>query len=81
MAVSYTHLDVYKRQILLPKEIEQKLTELINSLNLSHGCIDLIFEDNKNNYVFLEINPMGQFKDLSDKCNYQIAKSIAELYL
>lgn len=77
----YANDNVMFEPILLPFDLEQKLEALINTLNLSHGCIDLVFDANSNEYVFLEINPMGQFKDLSDKCNYQIAKSIAELYL
>jgi glutathione synthase/RimK-type ligase-like ATP-grasp enzyme len=77
----YANDNVMFEPITLPVDIEQKLADLINTLNLSHGCIDLVFDANRNDYIFLEINPMGQFKDLSDKCNYQIAKSIVELYL
>lgn len=61
----------------LPKNIEVQLTELMGNLNLNSGSIDLIVDDN-DNYVFLEVNPIGQFRQVSKPCNYYIEKRIAE---
>ena len=45
-------------------------------LNLNSGSLDLIrAADGK--YVFLEINPVGQFGMVSYPCNYNIEKEIA----
>lgn len=45
---------------VLPKDIERKCVDLVKSLNLSFGAIDLILNQ-KNEYVFIEINPNGQW--------------------
>jgi D-alanine-D-alanine ligase-like ATP-grasp enzyme len=47
---------------------------------LDIGSIDMIYTtDNK--YVFLEVNPSGQFLGYSDTCNYCIEKKIAEFLI
>jgi D-alanine-D-alanine ligase-like ATP-grasp enzyme len=46
-------------------------------LNLDTGSIDMIL-DRKNEYVFLEVNPTGQFGWLSKSCNYYIEKEVAK---
>ncbi|MDR1511294.1 MAG: grasp-with-spasm system ATP-grasp peptide maturase [Endomicrobium sp.] len=60
----------------LPKEIEKKLSNLMKSLNLNSGSIDLIYGKDKQFY-FLEINPIGQFGMTSYPCNYYLEKKIA----
>jgi ATP-GRASP peptide maturase of grasp-with-spasm system len=60
----------------LPLEIERKLILLMQKLNLQTGSIDLIFDGN--DYIFLEVNPVGQLDFVSGYCNYQIEKYIAE---
>lgn len=62
----------------LPLEIENKLKTMMNSLNLSTGSIDMIYSQ-ENEYIFLEVNPTGQFGMVSSPCNYFIEKKIAEL--
>jgi glutathione synthase/RimK-type ligase-like ATP-grasp enzyme len=61
----------------LPEIIEEKLNGLFNALNLNCGSIDLIFTSN-DEYLFLEINPVGQFGMVSFPCNYHLEKIIAE---
>lgn len=60
----------------LPSEIEQKLDALMRKLNLNTGSIDMILTP-KNEYVFLEVNPIGQFGMVSYPCNYFLEKKIA----
>jgi len=60
----------------LPKEIEEKLVLLMERLHINCGSFDLIF-DRKEQYVFLEVNPVGQYDWLSQHCNYYIDKKIA----
>jgi ATP-GRASP peptide maturase of grasp-with-spasm system len=61
----------------LEKIIEMKLDKLMINLNLKSGSIDLIV-DEYGNYIFLEVNPIGQFSQVSIPCNYFIEKRIAE---
>jgi ATP-GRASP peptide maturase of grasp-with-spasm system len=64
----------------LPKEIEDKLLQLMNNLDHKVGAIDLIV-DQDDNYIFLEVNPGGQFSFYSDHCNYYLEKEIANQLL
>ena len=61
----------------LPESIILKLKKLMAELNLDTGSIDMIL-DRKNEYVFLEVNPTGQFGWLSKSCNYYIEKEVAK---
>lgn len=63
----------------LPTQIENKLDKLMKLVGLNTGSIDLIYSQNKE-YIFLEINPAGQFGMVSIPNNYNIEKEIA-LYL
>jgi glutathione synthase/RimK-type ligase-like ATP-grasp enzyme len=60
----------------LPKEVEQKISILMNKLDLNCGSLDFI--KSGNNFYFLEINPIGQFLGLSYKTNSNLEKKIAE---
>jgi ATP-GRASP peptide maturase of grasp-with-spasm system len=62
--------------INLPRSIEKKILKFMNKINLNCGSIDLIYSTN-NYYVFLEVNPIGQFGGLSDYCCYDLEKIIA----
>ncbi|WP_169630195.1 grasp-with-spasm system ATP-grasp peptide maturase [Flavobacterium humi] len=61
----------------LPLEIEEKLDVLMKKMDLNSGSIDMIVTP-ENEYVFLEINPVGQFGMTSFPCNYNIEKRIAD---
>jgi ATP-GRASP peptide maturase of grasp-with-spasm system len=62
----------------LPHEIEMKIIDLMKKIGLDNGSIDLIVTPN-NEYVFLEVNPVGQFGMTSYPTNYNIEKFIALL--
>ena len=61
----------------LPLNIEDKLLRLMEKLDLQTGSIDLIL-DKKDEFHFLEVNPIGQFGMTSYPCNYYLEKKIAE---
>lgn len=63
----------------LPNEIERKLHLLMVDLGLESGSADFIV-DEQNQFIFLEVNPVGQFGMTSSPCNYGLEKEIA-LYL
>lgn len=45
-------------------------------IDLNSGSIDMLVSK-KNEYIFLEVNPIGQFAQVSYPCNYYIQKEIA----
>jgi ATP-GRASP peptide maturase of grasp-with-spasm system len=63
----------------LPADIEENLKKLMIKTSINCGVIDLIVTP-ENDYVFLEINPIGQFGLISYNCNYYIEKTIAKYY-
>lgn len=60
----------------LPKDIEEKIHLLMQSLDLNCGSLDFI--KSGNNYYFLEVNTVGQFLGSSVMCNYSLEKEIAD---
>lgn len=61
----------------LPKEIEAKLRELMRFWRLSFGALDMIVTPS-GEYVFLEINPGGQWGWIEDLAGLPISRAIAE---
>ena len=64
----------------LPHLIEKKIHKLFKALGLNTGSVDLI-KSQKGEFVFLEINPMGQFGMVSYPCNYQLEKKVFEFMI
>lgn len=60
----------------LPDHLEEKVIRLMEALDLNCGSLDFIMSGNT--YYFLEVNPVGQFGNLSFDCNYYLEKEIAE---
>lgn len=60
----------------LPKNIKQKIINFMNKISMKSGSIDIIVTPRKEFY-FLEVNPVGQFKQVSYPCNYYLEKEIA----
>ncbi len=60
----YTHPNKIMKYIL-PKEIENKLISFMEYFDLHTGSIDMIKDEN-NNFIFLEVNPQGQFGGRSE---------------
>ena len=62
----------------IPKKIKIKLIKVMKELKLASGSFDIIVTKS-NEYVFLEVNPIGQFSQVSIPCNYFIEKRLAEI--
>jgi hypothetical protein len=60
----------------LPAEVKRRIADLMRDLELEIGMIDLIKRGEE--YIFLEVNPAGQFLFESYVCNFYIEKGIAE---
>lgn len=63
----------------LPYTIEQKLKDLMKNIGINSGVIDIIVTPS-NEYVFLEVNPVGHFGLISYNCNYYLEKKIAKFF-
>ncbi len=64
---------------ILPKTIEAKLDKFMKISKLDTGSIDLAYTI-KDDFVFFEVNPVGQFGMVSNNCNYNLEKEIAKLF-
>ena len=60
----------------LPLEVERKIQNLMNILKLDTCSIDMIRTKDKR-WVFLEVNPEGQFGMVSFPCNYYLEREFA----
>ena len=65
---------------ILPSEISKRLILLLRMLGLHYGCIDLIQQPD-GTYVFLEVNPSGQFLFIEMDTGQPLSKTLAELLL
>lgn len=61
----------------LPKDIEIKIDSLMTDLQLNCGSLDFI-KSRDGKFFFLEINPVGQYGFVSNSCNYNLDKVIAQ---
>ncbi len=55
----------------LPKEMVVKCRKLMKLLKLNSGSLDLIYTKT-NEFIFLEVNPIGQFDNVSKVGNYYL---------
>jgi hypothetical protein len=61
----------------LPLMIENKLLNCTEHFKLESASIDLLINSDAE-YIFLEINPIGQFGKLSQLCNYYLENEIVK---
>jgi glutathione synthase/RimK-type ligase-like ATP-grasp enzyme len=61
---------------LLPEEISIKIDRLMKKLRLKTGSVDMIVTG-ADEFFFLEVNPVGQFLNVSHTCNYNLEKKVA----
>lgn len=63
----------------MPNTLKQQCTELTRRMKLHFGAIDLILTPQQE-YVFLEINPFGQWAWLQENCDIPIAEAHCRLF-
>ncbi len=81
--VDWRHYDIDKtphEKVLLPNEIESKLLDFMNIVNLQYGAIDLI-ETPTGEFVFLEINPAGQWDWVNHLANLSIPSAVLDMMI
>lgn len=62
----------------LPQEIQRKILCFMEAIKLQYGALDLI-ETPEGEFVFLEINPSGQWGWIADLAGLPIPQAVAEM--
>jgi len=62
----------------LPEEVHEECLTLMRELGLRYCAIDLILKPD-GSYVYLEVNPVGQFGWIEDLTGMKITESVAKL--
>lgn len=62
---------------LLPENVRLLIIQLMQLMQLNTGSLDFV-KTRSGRYVFLEVNPVGQYDMTSVPCNYQLDKKIAQ---
>jgi glutathione synthase/RimK-type ligase-like ATP-grasp enzyme len=61
----------------LPLHVQEKLSAMMQRLGLTFGAIDMIKHTN-GDYIFLEVNPQGEWGMIQKYLNYPIGETIAQ---
>lgn len=61
----------------LPKEYEKQLDSFMKSINLNTGSFDIIKTIDEE-YIMLEVNPVGQYSAPGYRCNFNLEEKIAK---
>ena len=64
----------------LPANVAEKLYALMDALGLVFGSVDMIVTP-EGKYVFLEINPNGQFDWVAKRAGLPIYEALADLLI
>lgn len=65
-------------QVDLPHSVKNNLVRFMETIDLRYGAIDLIETPNKD-FVFLEVNPSGQWGWIHDLAGLPIPESVARM--
>ncbi|MEI8249355.1 MAG: hypothetical protein WCG07_02575 [Candidatus Taylorbacteria bacterium] len=78
--LDWRHHDVKRKYVMhnLPKNLESQCVQLVSSLGLKFGCIDMGFSK-KDGYSFFEINPQGQWMPSEQLVGHPISLTLARL--
>ena len=60
----------------LSPDLVAKIRRLFEDLSMNTGSVDFVV-DEAGRFFFLEINPVGQFAQVSNGCNYHLEKRVA----
>jgi glutathione synthase/RimK-type ligase-like ATP-grasp enzyme len=72
--------DLPHRRAALPRAVEQGIGRLMEVMDLRFGAIDLIRTPG-DAYMFLEVNPSGQWLWLDDILDFGITEAVADWLL
>ena len=70
--------NVHMEPTMIPLDIERRLRAFMRSMGLTYGCVDMVVTPS-DEYVFLEVNPNGQWYFVQLRTGLVIADAIAGL--
>lgn len=70
-------VDLRHEELSLPEWLQEKCLELANRLELKFACMDFVLTPD-NDYVFLEVNPNGQWGWLEEAVGFPIRDAIID---
>lgn len=73
----YDFENIKYAKVNIPNKVEQFCFDILKHYKLDFAEIDMILDD-KNNYVFLELNANGQWLWLEQMSGYNLTKDVAE---
>ena len=76
-AVATSDIEFRETRYQLTEALEEQLTQLMDALDLVSGSIDLI-HTRDGRTVFLEVNPWGQYGNVSRSGNYFLNEKVAD---
>jgi hypothetical protein len=76
----YDHYHMSYAQHCLPDDVAQRVLDLVQQLNLGYGAIDMVFTPD-GRYVFIEINPNGQYLWIEQATGLPITDAIVDLLI
>jgi glutathione synthase/RimK-type ligase-like ATP-grasp enzyme len=74
----YDFANVEHVQVELPLDVQKKLLTFMDLVDLKYGAVDLV-ETPDGEFVFLEINPSGQWGWIADLAGLPIPEAVAEM--
>lgn len=74
----YDFENVEHKYVQLPSHIQDRLRNFMTTISLKYGALDLI-ETPENDFVFLEVNPSGQWGWIADIAGLPIPNAVAEM--
>jgi len=81
--VDWRHYDldnVRHEYVELPNVVKDRLRSFMDMIDLRYGAIDMI-ETPEGNFVFLEVNPSGQWGWIADLAGLPIPEAVAQMLL
>ncbi len=79
--IDWRHYDITNvehKHVDLPEDIQNKLQNFMKMIDLRYGAIDLI-ETPEHNFIFLEINPSGQWEWIANLTGLPIPEAVAKM--
>ena len=74
------HFELEYKKIKLPCDVEKKCIELMDTLKLNFGAIDFVL-NKEGKFIFLEINPNGQWGWIQKRLGFKICEAIVDLLI
>lgn len=65
------------KKIVLPNMLEKRLVNFVRKMGLTFACPEFIL-NNKQEYIFVDLNPCGDWYGFYDKDNQEIAREIVK---